>query len=983
MIVRYSIANFCNFKELQTLSFVPSRIKDDRHVVGRENDTRLLNTAMLYGPNSAGNGKIERNDVSYVHRNGDRCEEPTYMEITLNIDGRTYTYGFQANSSKGVIKAEWLFEEKGRRTKKLFEYIEGTDDARVGRRNIDIESPMRSSILFTVANMEDRISGASDECLSVYNWFKESLLIIGSKEPDIIMSVPETAIDDLNAVLCDFDTDIEKIIELPFRNDEIPKNLLSRIELRRDKPPTEESIVNCITFVHGNDLKRPWLFRSAFDGHKWEHKQLRFIDKSGHMFDYGYESLGAGRVLFILSLFEHLRACDGNSVFLAMDELECSIHSLNTCAIMNRYQNLAIPRTQMIISTHETQLLNEEITRKDEVWIADPRHNSDEGTEIYPMNSYPVRTRNFADSYLDGRFGGIPFISHPMLNENAVEKDNKQPNAKDTPYIDRSESHESSLLQFRVRNFLSIRDEIVLDMDYGGNPFCSDQLPDADSIYPKKITGLFGWNGCGKSSIVKAMETFRNLVTDRKFSTKEKISYWNVEFGDITEFGMTFSIGKTVFDYTLKVVPISMIHGDTGPFSFIPVYERLRIIDDNGPYTVFENSGPDTYGELNLGENKVKDGLMFDESSEDYLIAYFVEQIKLENGQLRNHIKKLYRRLDQLKGLRSAHSRASPDPRRKISDTRVKINRCRNKIDSNNILLDRYQSISKSNAPTLLTGDPRGIGLKLSKESGREILTEFEIYRSMALEWFRTSLVIIGTEDYVLPLETDEHLDGIARILRSLDTGIECLKWEKVGRLAENDLATIINSLSEKEIWRVQEAYRQSTSERKSISLVAHGDREIYRFRFSSLRIEVYRLAVGKMAEHELVFENPYQESRLMSDLAEESDGTLRILDLSSIFLPTVSNKVFVVDEIDRRLHPEITKRLIEMFGDESTEGNQLIFTSHESRLMSTRYLDTSEIVLIEKNEGAVELITMGYIRFSEHNKSLEGIYFDILRKSG
>ena len=49
---------------------------------------------------------------------------------------------------------------------------------------------------------------------------------------------------------------------------------------------------------------------------------------------------------------------------------------------------------------------------------------------------------------------------------------------------------------------------------------------------------------------------------------------------------------------------------------------------------------------------------------------------------------------------------------------------------------------------------------------------------------------------------------------------------------------------------------------------------------------------------------------------------------------------MFVIDEIDRCLHPSLTTRIIDLFLEMAENRNtQLIITSHESRLLATEIL--------------------------------------------
>ena len=88
-------------------------------------------------------------------------------------------------------------------------------------------------------------------------------------------------------------------------------------------------------------------------------------------------------------------------------------------------------------------------------------------------------------------------------------------------------------------------------------------------------------------------------------------------------------------------------------------------------------------------------------------------------------------------------------------------------------------------------------------------------------------------------------------------------------------------------------------------------------------------------------------------ELEELSDGARRLLDIVPILIGVKKPKsIFIVDEIDRSLHPELSRKLIEIF-HANTEGveSQLIMTTHESSLLDLDLLRRDEIWFSEKNE--------------------------------
>jgi AAA15 family ATPase/GTPase len=102
--------------------------------------------------------------------------------------------------------------------------------------------------------------------------------------------------------------------------------------------------------------------------------------------------------------------------------------------------------------------------------------------------------------------------------------------------------------------------------------------------------------------------------------------------------------------------------------------------------------------------------------------------------------------------------------------------------------------------------------------------------------------------------------------------------------------------------------------------------------------------------------------------LENESDGTNRLLDYIPAFQEIVSeNRVYIIDEIERSIHPLLIKELIKKFSlDPKTKG-QLIFTTHESNLLDQGLFRQDEIWFIEKdNLGCSDMYPLS--DFKEHH---------------
>jgi len=67
-----------------------------------------------------------------------------------------------------------------------------------------------------------------------------------------------------------------------------------------------------------------------------------------------------------------------------------------------------------------------------------------------------------------------------------------------------------------------------------------------------------------------------------------------------------------------------------------------------------------------------------------------------------------------------------------------------------------------------------------------------------------------------------------------------------------------------------------------------------------------------------------------------------------------------IIDEFDRSLHPQLTRKFIKDFGSLRPElRRQLIITTHEARLMELEALRRDEIWFTEKNNGITDLYSL------------------------
>lgn len=110
--------------------------------------------------------------------------------------------------------------------------------------------------------------------------------------------------------------------------------------------------------------------------------------------------------------------------------------------------------------------------------------------------------------------------------------------------------------------------------------------------------------------------------------------------------------------------------------------------------------------------------------------------------------------------------------------------------------------------------------------------------------------------------------------------------------------------------------------------------------------------------------------------IEEESDGTKRLIDLAlSFYLLRDSYTCLIIDELDCRLHPFLSKFLIQEHMENDKNKGQLIVTLHDLNLMSNEIWRTDEIWFTEKRQdGSSDLYSL-YQFMPRFDKNLQKGY--------
>jgi AAA15 family ATPase/GTPase len=94
-----------------------------------------------------------------------------------------------------------------------------------------------------------------------------------------------------------------------------------------------------------------------------------------------------------------------------VDEIERSIHPILIKELISKFSKEENTKGQLIFTSHESNLLDQDILRTDEIWFAEKNNRGE--TKLYSLSDFKEHsTIDIRKGYLQGRYGGIPFISN-------------------------------------------------------------------------------------------------------------------------------------------------------------------------------------------------------------------------------------------------------------------------------------------------------------------------------------------------------------------------------------------------------------------------------------------------------------------------------------------------------------------------------------------------------------------------------------------
>lgn len=419
MLINFTVKNYRSFKQERTFCMNAGSIREHKESVIIKGKYGLLPLAVLYGANSGGKSNLIKAISamrSMVRRSvrlndGDALpyepfaldevsdKQPTSFEIQFIKGEAVYRYGFEHNRTE--IISEWLYEKLlGEREYELF--VRSGDAIEVSAKRFPEgkgkEALTNSNRLFL--SLVAQLKGEKSN--SVMEWFAQCNVLSGIDSDGYEAFTLGMFLQNQNGA--DEAQEFFKTLQLGFtrftvRETDIPREILEtapasvRSLLERDaasgrwvEPITTHNIYNEEGSVIGE--------RSFHKNQMESEGTKKVIEISGPIFD----TLNEGKILIV-------------------DELDAKLHPLLTRNIVLLFMDPEKNRhgAQLIFATHDTNLLDLEIIRRDQIWFAEK--DNVESTDLYSLVEFKdgdgKKVRNDRDikrDYIRGRYGAIPFI---------------------------------------------------------------------------------------------------------------------------------------------------------------------------------------------------------------------------------------------------------------------------------------------------------------------------------------------------------------------------------------------------------------------------------------------------------------------------------------------------------------------------------------------------------------------------------------------
>ena len=454
MFIGFSVSNFLSFKSPQTMSMMASKVARHKEHILNGNGKKILKTGLIYGANAGGKSNfikaidfsrdiildgLEEVDLNrkYFRINKEGYRQPGVFEYRLITQSKKeYSYGIAISYAAKEIISEWLvrIEKNGSETcifnRDIDESGENFTFSEVTHKNeaekikweifLDVfgknisQAMKKKSILSDVEERSNEKSWVLKEIMDVYEWFQSIIILFPTSQYSGLNQLveKEEVRKFFSGILKYFDTGIESVEskqgEMNFDRifDGIPKEHAEKLKIRISNDIENDPVM----FKVNNQV---YSLRKDEEGNIITTKMMQNHGNPQELFEYSDESDGTQRLFDLIPLFyEHQ-----NNRVIFIDEIDRSLHTNLTRRFLELFYSLTEKSDcQIIATTHDSNLLDLDLVRQDEIWFI--KRLEDHSSKMYSLNRYKERYDKKIDKeYLLGRYDAIPIFDEEILED--------------------------------------------------------------------------------------------------------------------------------------------------------------------------------------------------------------------------------------------------------------------------------------------------------------------------------------------------------------------------------------------------------------------------------------------------------------------------------------------------------------------------------------------------------------------------------------
>ncbi|OKP69292.1 hypothetical protein A3842_26200 [Paenibacillus sp. P3E] len=389
-------------------SLIPAKDKSKQNVLENyfeyASNKILLRSAVIYGANASGKTntlmalsymkfmvtrshtfqKDEGIDTDPFLLDPITTNKPSIFDIQFYTNGVRYAYGFKLDRHK-VIE-EYLYYWPNDRQRVIFERVNVNEYKFVTNKakQNTIKELTADNILYFSNAFKLNLELVAD----AYKWFNNTLKYNNNERGEDVLKL-------LN--------DDRDLLKLTIQALEIADFGIKEIKIK------EEEIDNDIIKLFPDEVKEKIKGQKIYEVRAVHNVLLDDDSPFSAEIDWVDESKGTRKFLGIMvPILVALQ--EGNVI--CIDELDVSMHPKLTEYLLSLFHDSHTNKknAQLIFTTHDTNLLNQGLFRRDQIWLTE-KDSTTGCSDLYSLVELKIRNdENIEKGYLSGRYGALPFI---------------------------------------------------------------------------------------------------------------------------------------------------------------------------------------------------------------------------------------------------------------------------------------------------------------------------------------------------------------------------------------------------------------------------------------------------------------------------------------------------------------------------------------------------------------------------------------------